>query len=91
MTDNIPRVLPPGLSAQIQRGTWPVPPIFRFLQETGRVLTDEMYRAFNMGVGMIAICDPDEAVLLECHLDRLGKPHHRIGQVVKGDDGVIYV
>jgi len=91
MTDNIPRVLPPGLSVQIQRGTWPVPPIFHFLQQTGRVLTDEMYRVFNMGVGMIAICDPDEAVLLECHLDRLGKPHHRIGQVVKGGDGVIYV
>ncbi|OLD62790.1 MAG: phosphoribosylformylglycinamidine cyclo-ligase, partial [Acidobacteria bacterium 13_1_40CM_2_68_5] len=54
-TDNIPRILPRGLSARIDLGTWPVPPVFRYLQDTGRIADDEMFRTFNMGIGMVLV------------------------------------
>ncbi len=50
-----------------------------------------MYRTFNMGIGMVAILSPDQAVIFECHLDRLDQPHHRIGRVTTGDGKVSYV
>ena len=53
--DNVPRVLPPGCVAHIEPGSWPVPPVFNYLQREGQVSESEMYRTFNMGVGMIAI------------------------------------
>src|SRR5881296_1348456 len=49
-TDNIPRILPRGLSARIDLGTWPVPPVFKYLQAEGRIALDEMFRTFNMGI-----------------------------------------
>ncbi len=55
LTDNIPRVLPEGTAAEIDTATWTVPPLFRFLQETGNVEPGEMFRTFNMGVGMVVI------------------------------------
>ncbi len=53
--ENIPRVLPDDLSAVIHRGSWPVPPLFTLIQERGAIAVDEMYRVFNMGIGMIAV------------------------------------
>jgi phosphoribosylformylglycinamidine cyclo-ligase len=57
---NLPRVLPEGLGAVIERAAWEVPPVFRTLQEAGRVASEEMDRVFNMGVGMIAVVGPDQ-------------------------------
>ena len=91
ITDNLPRILPEGTSAHVRRGSWEVPPLFHWLQRTGRVEGPEMYRTFNMGIGMIAVCDPDQAVLLQCRLDRFGQPHALLGEVVAGDGGVQYV
>jgi len=90
LTDNLPRILPEGTAARVRRGSWPVPPIFGLIQRLGRVADDEMYRVFNMGVGMVAVVDTDSAVLLECHLDRLGQAHHRIGEIIAGDGEVTY-
>ena len=90
MTDNIPRVLPAGTSTVIYPGNWPALPVFEYLRRKGGVAEAEMYRTFNMGIGMIVVVDPDEAVLLECHLDRLGRPHHRIGEIIEGGEGVSY-
>jgi phosphoribosylformylglycinamidine cyclo-ligase len=53
--DNIPRILPAGCDAHIQAGSWPVPPVFAYLQEKGSISAAEMYRTFNMGIGMMAI------------------------------------
>ena len=53
--DNIPRVLPPGCLARIEPGSWPVPPVFTYIQTKGQVEIREMYRTFNMGIGMIAV------------------------------------
>jgi len=53
LVDNTPRMLPKGLDAVIDRSTWDVPTIYRFLQEKGKVDADEMYRVFNMGIGYV--------------------------------------
>jgi phosphoribosylformylglycinamidine cyclo-ligase len=56
---NVPRVLPPGVSVELEWGAWPVPPIFGFLQDAGAVPFDEMARVFNMGLGMLLIAAPE--------------------------------
>ena len=55
ITDNLPRVLPAGSGALVRRGSWPVTPVFKFIQRQGAVDDTEMYRTFNMGIGMIAV------------------------------------
>jgi len=90
LTDNVPRVLPSGTAARIDRGTWSVPPLFELLRRVGRVTDAEMYRTFNMGVGMVAIVGPDEVDAVERHLTRVGQPFSRIGEVVPGDRVVVY-
>lgn len=59
LIDNVPRILPSGLMARFNSQAWTVPPIFRLIQERGRVDRAEMYRVFNMGVGMLVVCSPD--------------------------------
>jgi len=85
MTENVPRVLPAGCGVVINRSSWRVPPIFSFIQERGRIATDEMFRAFNMGIGLVVICsgDASEAVLKQIPEAVL------IGEVVAGE-GVRY-
>ena len=57
LVENVPRVLPPGLAARFNTATWPVPPIFDVLQETGGISSNEMYRVFNMGLGLVMVCE----------------------------------
>lgn len=64
---NIPRVLPQGLAVQIDKNAWEVPPIFRLVQRLGKVSDGEMYRVFNMGIGMVVFCSPEKAAeILSC-------------------------
>jgi phosphoribosylformylglycinamidine cyclo-ligase len=91
IVDNLPRVLPQGSAARIERGRWPVPPIFTYLQRAGHVATAEMDRTFNMGVGMIVIVGAKDVESLEGELDRVGEEHYRIGEVVAGRGEVTYV
>ena len=65
---NVPRVLPEGLGARIDRGAWDVPPIFRLIQSKGDIVDDEMYRAFNMGLGIVLAVAPDDADAVRAHL-----------------------
>ncbi len=58
---NVPRVLPKGLGARFEKKSWTVPPVFRLIQRRGRIADDEMYRVFNMGVGMAVLCAPEDA------------------------------
>jgi phosphoribosylformylglycinamidine cyclo-ligase len=90
ITENLPRVLPAGCAGEIETSVWTVPPIFRFLQERGRIATDEMFRAFNMGIGLIAVVAPEDADRTIEMLDRSGNAPHRLGTVV-GGNGVRYV
>jgi phosphoribosylformylglycinamidine cyclo-ligase len=91
LTDNLPRVLPQGVSAQVKRGGWPVPALFEYIRNAGRVAEHEMFRTFNMGIGMVAIAGAAEATALETHLDSLGEAHYRIGEILEGDGKVHYV
>src|SRR5262249_33029119 len=52
---NVPRVLPPGRRVVLRRGSWPVPPVFRWLQRLGDIAEEEMFRVFNMGIGFVVI------------------------------------
>ena len=90
LTDNLPRVLPAGCTARVDRGRWEIPKLFDYMAHRGGVAEDEMFRTFNMGIGMVAIVSPDQAGALESHLDALGERHVRIGSVVPGEGGVLY-
>jgi phosphoribosylformylglycinamidine cyclo-ligase len=91
MTENIPRALPTGTSAIIDRTTWVVPPIFSWLQKSGAIADDEMFRTFNMGIGLIAIVDPTK---VEAVLNRLADQGEKVacvvGEIVAGDQLVTY-
>jgi phosphoribosylformylglycinamidine cyclo-ligase len=86
ITDNLPRVLPHGTAAIVDTSAWDVPPIFRWLQETGRVSDDEMRRTFNMGVGLILVTAADRAEQLIGELAaRGGRDARVIGEIVPGE------
>ncbi|KAJ8433936.1 hypothetical protein Cgig2_001865 [Carnegiea gigantea] len=87
-TDNIPRVFPEGLGAAINTDSWPVPPVFKWMQEVGKIDDSEMRRTFNMGIGMVLVVSPEAA--LRILGDATGaNPVYRIGEVVTGE-GVSY-
>ncbi len=81
---NLPRALPDGLGAVVDSGTWTVPPVFQVLQEAGGVETSEMFRVFNMGVGMIAVTAPAHADSLVESLRDAGERAWVCGEVVRG-------
>ena len=81
---NIPRVLPDGLGARVHKGSWPVPPLFRLIQKGGSVPEDEMFRTFNMGIGMVVIVAPEDHHDVEHSLERRGETSFVIGSVGKG-------
>ena len=85
---NVLRILPDGCVADIQKGTWEIPPIFRFLQEKGHVEEAEMYRVFNMGIGMVVILAPDAVDAALASLNASGESTYLIGEVVAGEKGV---
>lgn len=83
--DNIPRILPKGCMATIETKSWKIPPIFTFLQEKGEISTAEMYRTFNMGIGMLVIVNPDEAQDICHHFNAVGEEATIIGQISQKD------
>jgi phosphoribosylformylglycinamidine cyclo-ligase len=76
-------VLPEGTAAEIKRGSWPVPPVFGLMREIGNVAEAEMHRTFNMGVGMVVICSPEDVEAVRYHFDSPGQCF-TIGRVVAG-------
>lgn len=87
LVDNLPRVL--GASdAWIDRTSWPLPPVFRYLCEAGNVDQDERYQVLNMGVGMVLIIDPAHRVAVEAHLRSMNERFYVIGEVREGS-GVV--
>ena len=89
LTENIPRILPEGTSVHIIRETWPVLPVFRLMQEIGHVPDAEMYRTFNMGVGMVVIAAPEDAQSIKSHLQERNEAVYEIGRVVEGNHEVV--
>ncbi len=82
--DNIPRVLPKGCGAKIQLGSWPVPRVFRWLQESSKASATEMYRTFNMGIGFMLVTPKERAFKVISHLKKSGEHAWVIGEIVKG-------
>src|SRR3989344_1408719 len=86
--ENIPRVLPKNLNAEIAKGSWPVLPIFSLLQKIGKVDEKEMYKTFNMGIGMMIVVAPNG----KGEIEKILKDYKifEIGRIIKGDGKVIF-
>ena len=90
ITENLPRILPKGMAAQVDLASWTVPPIFEHLQRLGKVDQEEMLRTFNMGVGLIAVVPAEKVKRAKAVLNRANERHHIIGRIVRGERRVIY-
>jgi phosphoribosylformylglycinamidine cyclo-ligase len=89
LLENIPRILPEGTSVAIERGSWPILPIFKLMQEIGSVEDAEMYRTFNMGVGMVIIAAPADAPAILAHVRERDEQCYQIGRVGEGHREVL--
>lgn len=87
LVENVPRVLPKGLRAEIDAGSWEFPPLFAQLQEGGSIAPEEMARTFNCGIGMVAIVAADDSATVIDRLDESGETAQVIGHVVAGNRG----
>ncbi len=91
ITDNLPRILPPGTAAIVRKGSWPILPIFAYLQEKGEIDDAEMYRTFNMGIGMILVVSPEDEAAVRGQLSSRGESCYEIGSIIAGDGKVHYL
>jgi phosphoribosylformylglycinamidine cyclo-ligase len=85
LTENVPRMLPAGCDAVVDRSRWLVPPLFRVIQNRGSIDEAEMFRAFNMGIGLVLACAARDLDRVRELLGRSGEPDApEIGRVVEG-------
>ncbi|MBI4209446.1 MAG: phosphoribosylformylglycinamidine cyclo-ligase [Deltaproteobacteria bacterium] len=82
--ENLPRVLPKGCQAVIDKGTWPLPPIFEMIQSGGHIAEEEMWRTFNMGIGMILVVSEKQAEDILIQIQASKEKAYRIGKIEKG-------
>lgn len=87
ITENVPRVIPDGLTARIDSKSWTLPPLFQWLKQAGNIADAEMYRVFNCGIGMAVIVSAANADAAEAFLREQGETVHRIGRIagLEGD------
>lgn len=90
LKENIPRVLPDNLQAEININSWAIPPIFDLLRKIGELPQDELYRAFNMGIGYVLIVNKAYKDSIINLANQLGEEAKVIGKITKGDKGVIF-
>ncbi len=90
LTENLPRVLPEGHAAEIDLAAWALPPVFRWLAESGGMAEGELLKTFNSGIGMIAVVDPSQATAIESALRDAGETVYRLGHVTEGNGSVTY-
>jgi phosphoribosylformylglycinamidine cyclo-ligase len=81
LLENVPRILPDGVTAELDRNAWPRPALFAWLQEQGNVADQEMFRVFNCGIGMIAVVAASQAEQATQLLRGAGETVYRIGQI----------
>lgn len=87
--DNIPRILPEGTAVKIEKGSWPVLPVFGLFRRIGNVSEREMYRTFNMGVGMVIVCARGDVDTIKNHFQQSGDDCYEIGEVITGQREVL--
>jgi phosphoribosylformylglycinamidine cyclo-ligase len=91
LTDNLPRIFPPGTSPSVNLRSWTPPAVFTFLGRAGQVPEDDMLRTFNMGIGMVIVCAKEHEARTLRALEDAGEPGAvPIGTVVPGDGRVVY-
>jgi phosphoribosylformylglycinamidine cyclo-ligase len=90
ITENLPRILPRGMAAVVEVNSWPVAPVFEHLQKLGNIAQAEMFRTFNMGVGMVLVLPAPNFKKVQTVLERVGEKGYTIGRIVKGDRKVQY-
>jgi phosphoribosylformylglycinamidine cyclo-ligase len=90
ITDNVPRILPAGTAARIKRDSWEPPAVFRWLQRVGDVPEADMFRTFNMGVGLIIVCPPSLAETVVGDLRTRQESPMVIGEITRGNRDVLY-
>jgi phosphoribosylformylglycinamidine cyclo-ligase len=90
ITENLPRILPKGIAAHVDLGSWPVLPIFEHLQKLGDVEQEEMLRTFNLGIGLIVTVPADKFKRVKTILERANEKFYIIGRTVKGERKVLY-
>lgn len=88
LLENIPRILPKGSAVEITKGSWDVLPVFKLLQRIGDVSDSEMYRTFNMGIGMVVVTNGRDSSDVCRYLQAKGEPWREIGRVTSGDQTV---
>jgi phosphoribosylformylglycinamidine cyclo-ligase len=81
LIENVPRILPAGLAARIERAAWRLPPLFQWLQSQGNIADEELYRVFNCGIGLVAIVAPADAARAVRVLSAAGETVWRLGRV----------
>ena len=89
LLDNIPRILPENCDAVLEKGSWKMLPIFPFLQKKGNVAMDEMYRVFNMGIGMVLVASAHHADAIASKLESAGETVYFMGEIAEGGRKVI--
>jgi len=89
--ENIPRILPDGFCAKIDRNTFEVPAIFKHIRDTGNIPERDMFNTFNMGIGMVCVVDAEDAREAVRVLESAGVKACRMGEAVKGDEGLVLV
>ncbi len=90
LAENLARVIPPGCQAVLRRGSWPVPPVFSWVQRLGEIETEEMYRVFNMGVGFVLVVSPFYASSIQHQLAQHQLPCWPIGEIRPGEEPVCW-
>lgn len=86
--ENIPRMLPDGVNAEIKKDSYPIPPIFNLLQKTGRLEEKMMYNTYNMGLGMVLAVDRADADKVMEAVRQAGEMPYEIGSIISGEKGV---
>ncbi len=89
LLENIPRVLPENVSVEIEKGTWDELPVFGLMQKLGNVKETEMFRTFNMGVGMVIVCAESDVQKIKSQIEKLGEKCFEIGKVIEGNKEVL--
>ncbi len=91
ITENLPRILPRGFDAVVDLSSWTIPPLFTHLQQLGNVEQDEMFRTFNMGIGLIAVIPAEQIKKAKAILNRANERHCLIGRIIsRGTRKVVY-
>ncbi|OGL41559.1 MAG: phosphoribosylformylglycinamidine cyclo-ligase, partial [Candidatus Schekmanbacteria bacterium RBG_13_48_7] len=91
ITDNLPRIMPAGMHAEIRMGSWPILPIFEFLRRIGNIREEEMLHTYNMGIGMVVVVPSNQTTQTIKLLESFGERAYFIGNIKEKGEGVIYV